>query len=148
MPEGKAGGSLDNGLITDSFEPAPAETANPWVALAARIHSGYDAKEPFDSFYMFGFETGLLTYDAFKAAGHNPTRQDIVTAIEKDGKGFAGPWLAPLGFSGTDHDAALGVQMGTISDNQLNLSGQVYTATDTTPVTVCSGAPSPVPASF
>ncbi len=144
--KGKASGALDNGLITDSFEPAPDETSNPWVQLAMSIHSTYDATEPFDSFFMFGFETAILTYDAFKVAGPNPARQGIVSAIEKDGNGFAGPWLAPLGFSATDHDAALGVQMGTLNDNQLTLSGPILTATDTTPVTTYTGAQSPVPA--
>lgn len=146
--KGKANGSLDSGLITDSFEPAPSETANPWVQLATKIHGQYDAKEPFDSFYMFGFETAMLTYDAFKAAGRNPTRQGIVSAIEKEGRGFAGPWLAPLGFSATNHDAALGVQLGTLNDNQLTLSGPVYTATDNTPVTVYAGGQPQVPAGF
>lgn len=146
--KGKASGSLDNGLITDSFEPSSSLTANPWVQLAMTIHQGYDAKEPFDGFYMFGFETAMLTYDAFKAAGRNPTRQGIVSAIDKDGKTFAGPWLAPLGFSADNHDAALGAQMGVLQDDKLVLSGPIFTATDSTPVTTYTGVQSPVPAGF
>ncbi len=146
--KGKATGALDNGLVMDSFESAPGETSNPWVQLAISIYGAYDANEPIGGFCMSGFDTAVLTYDAFEAAGRNPARQGIVSAIEEDAKTFAGPWLAPLGFAVTSHDAACGVQMRTPKADQLILPGPILTATGTTTVPPAPALRSAVPTGF
>jgi hypothetical protein len=96
------------------------------------------------------------TADAFGAAGRNPARQGIVSAIEEDGKTFAGPRLAPPGFAATSHHAVCGGQMRTpkgrsadlAGADQLILPGPILTATDTTPVTTCTGTRPTVPSGF
>jgi ABC-type branched-subunit amino acid transport system substrate-binding protein len=146
--KGKANGSLDNGMITTGYLASTTDTANAWTALAKKVHDRYDAKAPFDGFFLNGFEVAMLTYDAFQAAGSKPTRQNVVSAIESQGNRFAGPWLAPLGFSAKDHDAALGMRVGTLQSNQLTLSGPIYTATAGSPVTTYAGAQSAIPAAL
>lgn len=146
--KGHANSSLDNGLVTDGYLPSPNDVTNPWVQLALAVHNHYDAREPADNLYFNAFEIGMLTYDALKAAGRNPTRQGVVAAIEKDGQRFPGPWLGPLGFSVSNHDASVALQISTLDNNKLALSGPVYTAGDSSPVSTYTGPSFSVPLSF
>ncbi len=139
--------ALDNGLITDSFEAASGETSRPWVPLAISIHSAYDANEPIGSFRMSGFGTAMLTCDGFEGAGRNRARQGIVSAIEEGGNPFAGPWLAPLGSAATTTTPPAASRHAPKAD-QLILPGPILSATDTTPVTICTSTWSAVPSDF
>jgi hypothetical protein len=94
-----------------------------------------------------GTLAGLLSsFSKGKATG--ALDNELITDSLEDGKTFAGPWLAPLGFAVTSHDAACGVQMRTPKADQLILPGAVLTAADTTPVTTRTGTRSAVPSGF
>jgi ABC-type branched-subunit amino acid transport system substrate-binding protein len=119
--KGKAGTALIEGAITDAYLPPPAETSNSWVALFKKIHDKYDASAPFDTNVTFGMASAYTFAEALKAAGTKPTRQSIVNAIQA---GLAqGPGLIPYRYSKTDHGGFAGVQMATIKNGQIVLTG-------------------------
>jgi len=78
-------------------------------------------------------------------AGRNPTRADLVTAINA---GLPqGPSVAPYAYSSTDHDGITGAYIGTINNGVLVQQGSVFT-TDTSatgPVTALTATQQPAP---
>ena len=65
---------------------------------------------------------------ALKAAGRNPTRASIVSAIEASH--FSGPGLVPFAFSSTSHAGYTGVQIGVIKGTAIKLLGTPMTTDD------------------
>jgi hypothetical protein len=78
------------------------------------------------------------------AAGQNPTRDDVTRAIENSH--FSGPGLTPFSFSSSNHQGYSGVQMGTIEDGAVVLTGTPLTATDTGGISPFNAVPSTPPA--
>ena len=76
-----------------------------------------------------------------KKAGRNPSRQDVVNALEK-GQLDQGPGLVPFGFSSSNHLGYQGVRMAVIQDGAAQYTGAVYTAATSGSVTPCSGCAS------
>jgi branched-chain amino acid transport system substrate-binding protein len=122
------GNSLTDGMITDSYAPSLGDAGNSWIALFKKVHAQYDAKAPF-------------------AAGRNPTRADLVNAINA---GLSqGPLVAPYAYSMTDHDGVTGAYIGVINNGALTPEGPVLT-TDTSAtgaITPSSGTQPTAPAS-
>jgi len=142
--KGAAGGSLINGIVTDDYVPPVGETSNPWNQLFKQIHDQYIPKLPLDGNVTYGMEAAYTFAQAMVAAGQNPTRDDVVHAIENSH--FAGPGLVPFGFTSSDHQGYLGVQMGTINNGVETLIGMPYTATDSGNVQPYTTAPAAPPA--
>jgi ABC-type branched-subunit amino acid transport system substrate-binding protein len=126
--KGAAGASLLNGMISDAYLPPYGDTSNPWIQLFKRIHDQYIPKLPFDFNVEYGLGAAYTFVQAMVAAGRNPTRDDVVHAIETSH--FSGPGLVPFAYSATDHDGYAGAQMGTVQNGVLVLTGTPYTATD------------------
>lgn len=128
--KGKATGAITDGLISDSYLPSVADTSNSWVALFKKIHDAdaTDSKLPFDGNVEYGMAVAYTFVQALQAAGQNPSRQDIVSAIEKGG--FTGPGLVPFRFSATDHAGYSGVQIAKVSGGMAKLIGPVETTDD------------------
>jgi hypothetical protein len=80
-------------------------------------------------------------------AGRNPTRADLVSAIEK---GLPqGPMVAPFAYSSTNHLGVTGAYIGTIQNGLVVQQGSVLT-TDTSatgPITTYTGSEQQAPAS-
>src|SRR5215208_484880 len=83
--KGKADTALIEGAYTDGYLPSVADTSNPWIALFKKIHDQYDAKAPFDGNVEYGMAAAYTFAAALKAAGDDPTRQDVIDALN-DGK--------------------------------------------------------------
>jgi hypothetical protein len=80
-------------------------------------------------------------------AGQNPTRDDLVKAIQ--GGLPQGPAVAPYAFSATDHAGITGAFIGVIKNGAIVKAGPVQ-VTDTTPggaVRTFTGAQAPAPSS-
>ena len=140
------GNALTNGIITDEYLPA-LSTSDPWYNLFVKIHNTYDAKEPLDGNFFYGMSAAYTFVEAMLKAGRNPTRADLVSAINT---GLPqGPMVAPFAYSSTDHAGATGGYIGVIKNGVVVQQGSVL-VTDTTPtgaITTFTGTQPPPPAS-
>jgi branched-chain amino acid transport system substrate-binding protein len=123
------GNALTNGIITDEYLPA-LSTSDPWYNLFVKIHNTYDAKEPLDGNFFYGMSVAYTFVEAMLKAGRNPTRADLLTAINS---GLPqGPMVAPFAYSSTDHAGVTGGYIGVIKNGVVVQQGSVL-VTDTTP---------------
>jgi ABC-type branched-subunit amino acid transport system substrate-binding protein len=141
------GNQLTQGIITDDYLPSLGNTGNSWVALFKKVHDTYDAKAPFDANVFYGEAAAYTFVQAMMKAGKNPTRADLVNAINS---GLAqGPGVAPYAYSSTNHDGVTGAFIGVIKNGVLVPTTPVY-VTDSSPtgaVTAYSGSQLAAPAS-
>jgi branched-chain amino acid transport system substrate-binding protein len=141
------GSALINGIITDGYSPSLGETSNSWITLFKKVHDQYDAKAPFDGNVLYGMEVAYTFVQAMFNAGRNPTRQDLVTAIQA---GLPqGPILAPYAYSATDHAGMTGAYIAKIENGVLVQEGPVL-VTDTSSsgaITSFTGTEQQAPAS-
>jgi ABC-type branched-subunit amino acid transport system substrate-binding protein len=128
--KGKADTALIEGAYTDGYLPSVSDTSNPWIALFKKIHDQYDAKAPFDGNVEYGMAAAYTFAAALKAAGDDPTRQDIVDALN-EGKVAPGPGLVPFRYADDDHGGFAGAQMGRLTNGKIRLIGTPMTAEPT-----------------
>jgi ABC-type branched-subunit amino acid transport system substrate-binding protein len=142
-----SGNQLTAGIITDGYLPTLGDTGNSWIALFKKIHDQYDSKAPFDGNVLYGEAVAYTFVQAMLKAGRNPTRQDLVNAINA---GLPqGSSVAPYAFSSSDHAGSTGAYIGIINNGVVTQQGPVYT-TDTSstgPITTVTAAQPPAPAS-
>jgi branched-chain amino acid transport system substrate-binding protein len=122
------GSQLTDGIITDDYLPTLADTTNSWTALFKMVHDQYDAKEPWDGNAEYGEAVAYLFVQAMLKAGRNPTRADLVSAI--DGGLPQGPAVAPWAYGMEDHDGATGAFMAIMSNGGLTQEGPVLVTDD------------------
>ncbi len=78
------GNQLTNGIITDGYLPAlGTASSNTWLQLFSKIHAQYISKLPFDGNVEYGMSAAYTFVQAMFKAGKNPTRQDLLNAINK-----------------------------------------------------------------
>jgi ABC-type branched-subunit amino acid transport system substrate-binding protein len=121
---------LTQGVITDGYLPALGDASNSWIALFKKIHDQYIPKLPFDGNVATGLAVGYTFVQAMLKAGRNPTRQDLVNAIQ--GGLPQGPSVAPYAYSATDHAGMTGAYIAVIKNGALVPKGPVL-VTDTSP---------------
>ncbi len=144
--QGKAGGQLLGGMVTDTYLPLTGDSANPWISLFKGIHDKYVSYLPWDGNVLYGMAQAYTFVQAVKAAGRNPTRASFVKSLETT-KLSGGPALAPFAYSSTNHLGILGVQIATIAaDGTQSTLGPVYTSSDSGPITQYNQSPSSPPA--
>ncbi len=142
-----SGNALTQGIITSGYLPSVGDSSNSWITLFKKIHDTYIPKLPFDGNVLYGEAVGYTFVQAMVKAGKNPTRADLVNAI--NGGLPQGPSVAPYAYSATDHSGITGSYLGVINNGVLVQQGPVY-VTDTTPtgaVTAYTGAEQTAPAS-
>jgi hypothetical protein len=95
---------------------------------------------------LFGEAVAYTFVEAMLKAGRNPTRADLVSAIQR---GLVqGPSVAPYAYSATDHAGSTGAYIGVIKNGVIVQQGPVL-VTDTTssgPVTTYTGTAPSAPA--
>jgi branched-chain amino acid transport system substrate-binding protein len=142
-----SGNALTQGIITDSYLPSLGDTSNSWIALFTKVHSAYIPKLPMDGNVAYGLAVGYTFVQAMFKAGRNPTRQDLVNAI--NGGLPQGVSVAPYAYSSSDHAGITGGYMAMIDNGALKPIGPVQ-VTDTSPtgaITTFSGTQPAAPAS-
>ena len=140
------GNQLINGIITDAYLPA-LSTSDSWYVLFKKIHDQYEPKAPLDGNFFYGMSVAYTFVQAMLKAGRNPTRADLVTAIQ--GGMPQGPAVAPYSYSSSDHSGITGAYMGVINNGVVVQQGPVL-VTDTSPsgaITTYSGSEQQAPAS-
>jgi branched-chain amino acid transport system substrate-binding protein len=147
-----SGNALTQGIITDSYLPSLGDTGNSWIKLLTMIHSKYLSKYPLDGNVAYGIAAGYTFVQAMLKAGRNPTRQDLINAINGGlPQGFS---VAPYAYSATDHNGMTGAYMAVIKNGALSpigpvqvtgtsATGAITTYTGTQPPAPASGIPSP-----
>src|SRR6516162_8641138 len=75
------GNQLTQGIISDGYGPAVGDTSNSWIQMFKKVHDQYDAKAPFDGNVLYGMSVAYTFVEAMFKAGRNPTRADLVSAI-------------------------------------------------------------------
>jgi ABC-type branched-subunit amino acid transport system substrate-binding protein len=144
--KGAAGASLINGIVSSGYLPATTDTSNAWIALFKQIHDQYISNLPFDGNVEYGMAVAYSFVQLMKKAGRNPSRQDVVSALEK-GQLDQGPGLVPFAYSSSNHLGYQGVQMAVIQNGAAQLMGSIYTATVSGAPTACASCASrPMPA--
>ena len=141
------GNQLTAGVITDGYLPTLGNTSNSWIALFKKVHDQYDAKAPFDGNVVYGEAVAYAFVQAMLKAGKNPTRADLVSAINS---GLPqGPLVAPYAYGSANHAGATGAYIGIIKNGVLVKEGPVLTTDTSTsgPVTTSTAAPQQAPAS-
>jgi ABC-type branched-subunit amino acid transport system substrate-binding protein len=142
-----SGNALTQGIITDGYLPSLGDTSSSWIKLLTMIHSKYLSKYPLDGNVAYGVAVGYTFVQAMLKAGRNPTRQDLINAINGGlPQGFA---VAPYAYSSTNHNGITGGYMAVIKNGALSPIGPVQ-VTDTSPtgaITTYTTAQPPAPAS-
>ncbi len=141
------GNALTQGIITDGYLPSLGATSNTWIKLFNKIHDLYLKKYPLDGNVAYGLAVGYTFVQAMLKAGRNPTRQDLVDAI--NGGLPQGVAVAPYAYSASDHNGITGAYIAVIQNGALVPSGPVQ-VTDTTSggaITTYSGTQPAAPAS-
>jgi hypothetical protein len=137
VSKGKVSGTaLIEGAITDGYLPSNTDSSNPWIKLFQKVHAQYDSKVPFDGNVEYGMANAYTLVQALKAAGKNLTRQDLVSAIDKQGGKWTGPGLVPYRYGGSQHGGFGGAEMGKIQNGKIVLFGG--------PLTTSPAASSPI----
>jgi branched-chain amino acid transport system substrate-binding protein len=147
-----SGNALTQGIITDGYLPTLGDTGNSWISLFTKIHSKYIPSLPMDGNVLYGMAAAYTFVQAMFKAGRNPTRQDLVSAI--NGGLPQDVAVAPYAYSATNHDGITGAYMGVIKNGALvqtgpvqvtdtSPTGAITTETATQPAAPASGIPSP-----
>jgi ABC-type branched-subunit amino acid transport system substrate-binding protein len=141
------GDSLTQGIITDGYLPSLGDTSNSWIQLMTKIHSTYLSKLPMDGNVAYGIAAGYTFVQAMLKAGRNPTRQDLINAINGGlSQGFS---VAPYAYSASNHNGITGAYMAVVKNGALSPIGPIQ-VTDTSPtgaITTYATAQPPAPAS-
>jgi len=144
---GSFGSSLIQGWITDSYLPSLGSNDS-WIQLFTTIHNQYIPNLPLDGNVLYGMSVGYTLVQALFKAGRNPTRQDLVNAV--NGGLSQGVSVAPYAYSSGDHDGITGAFMAEVENGVIVPLGPVQvtdntaTGSVTTDSTAQPHAPTPV----
>ncbi len=138
-----AGNQLIQGIITDGYLPSLGSTGNSWIQLFTKIHSQYLPKLPLDGNVGYGLATAYTFVQAMFKAGRNPTRQDLINAI--NGGLPQGVSMTPYAYSATSHDGVTGAYIGKIENGEIVPTGPTQ-VTDNTPTGAITTYSTPQPA--
>ena len=147
-----SGNQLTQGIISDSYLPSLGSASNSWIQLFTKIHSQYIPHLPLDGNVAFGIGVAYTFVQAMLKAGRNPTRQDLVNAI--NGGLPQGVSVAPYAYSATNHAGMTGAYMAVIKNGVLvptgptqvtdtSATGAITTDNTAQPAAPASGVPSP-----
>jgi ABC-type branched-subunit amino acid transport system substrate-binding protein len=142
---GGFGTSLIQGIITDSYLPSLGSSSDSWIQLFTKVHDQYIPKLPLDGNVLYGMAAAYTFVQALFKAGRNPTRQDLVNAVNAGLP--AGVSVAPFAYSASNHDGITGAYMAQIANGVIVALGpvQVTDNTQSGAVTTDTTAQAPAP---
>jgi ABC-type branched-subunit amino acid transport system substrate-binding protein len=137
-----------NGALTTTYLPSVETPNDPWTQLFKKVWTASGQQGDLTNFEIYGMAQAYTTVQALQAAGKNPTRQSLVDAIEKVGKNWKGPQLAPFRYSSTRHAGISGMKVTKINGTSpQDLTKVLVTDTGSAPIKQYSGSESTPPSS-
>lgn len=127
-------GLLD-GVITTEYLPSVDTAGDPWTQLFNRVWQQHGGDGELTNFRIYGMAEAYAFVQALQAAGPNPTREGLVSAVERTGAQLKGPWLAPYRYSAQSHAGIAGVKISQIAGTGTR---------DLTPVQVTDNGDAPI----
>ncbi|MDJ0395575.1 ABC transporter substrate-binding protein [Rhodococcus sp. G-MC3] len=106
------------GMISLEYIPGADSPDNAWTQLWQKVWAQNGTGEPLTNYRIYGMSQAYAFVQALQAAGENPTREGIVTAIADGGMDFAGPQLAPFRYSDTSHLGISGASVFQIENGK------------------------------
>ena len=100
---GKDANKLLSGAIGATFLPDALDSNDEYVKVFKEIYQKYLPGQAFDNNALVGMNAGLLTVQALRAAGPNPTRRSLMSALDSKGSTFASAAFSSLNVSRTSH---------------------------------------------
>jgi branched-chain amino acid transport system substrate-binding protein len=142
--------ALTSGIITDGYLPSLGDTSNSWIKLFSKIRKEYIPKLPLDGNVLYGMAAAYTFVQAMFKAGRNPTRQDLVNAINSGLPQAVA--VAPFAYSATDHNGITGgyvavikngvlVPVGPVQVTNISPTGPITTDTKPQPAAPATGIP-------
>ena len=98
--------------------PDAQDATDPYVKLFQQVNKDFNGGVDFDNNVLVGMNAALLTVQALRAAGKNPTRKSLINAIETKGAKFASASYTANGVSKSSHAGHTGYWFG-----KYNLAG-------------------------
>ncbi len=84
------------GALSLSFLPAATDTEDEYVKKFIEINTTYNKGVPWDNNVLVGMNQALLIVQALRAAGENPTRASLISALKSKGGTFASAGYSKL----------------------------------------------------
>ena len=106
-----------NGAQTPAGNPSPNDTSDEYVKQFQEVNAKYNTGTAFDDYVLQGMNIALMTVQGLRAAGSNPTRKKLISAMETKGSSFASVAYSPLGFSKTSNVGHTGYYMAVMDAN-------------------------------
>ena len=109
--------ALLTGVQTPAGNPSPNDTSDEYVKQFQEINTKYNTGTAFDDYVLQGMNIALMTVQGLRAAGSNPTRKKLISAMEAKGSTFASVAYSPLGYSKTSNVGHTGYYMAVMDAN-------------------------------
>jgi len=113
---------LLNGALTTEYMPGVDAPDDAWIKQWQKIWDASGQEGELTNFRVYGMSQAYTMVQALQAAGQNPTRDDLVAAIEKNGQNWEGPWFGPFRYSADRHAGISGMKVvqlnGTVGEDK------------------------------
>ncbi|RBY84565.1 amino acid-binding protein [Blastococcus sp. TF02A-30] len=106
--------SVLDGMLTTDYLPTVDAPDDPWVQKFQEIWESNGDGSDLTNYKLYGMSMAYTTIQALQAAGQNPTRDDLVEAIETVGAEWEGPLLAPFRYSEDSHMGTGGMSISRL----------------------------------
>ncbi|MGY1609134.1 MULTISPECIES: ABC transporter substrate-binding protein [unclassified Geodermatophilus] len=107
--------SLLDGALTTEYMPTLDSPDNEWVQLWQRIWDEYGEEGELTNTRIFGMAQAYTMVQALQSAGQNPTRDDLVAAVEQAGSEWEGPGFTQFRYSEDKHAGYSGMLVSRIT---------------------------------
>ena len=107
--------SLLDGVLTTEYMPGVDAADDPWVQLWQKVWDESGQEGELTNYRIYGMAQAYTMVQALQAAGQNPTRDDLVEAVETVGAEWEGPAFAPFRYSADSHMGISGMQITRIA---------------------------------
>jgi branched-chain amino acid transport system substrate-binding protein len=106
--------SLLDGALTTEYIPGLDAPDNPWVQLWQQVWEESGQEGELTNYRIYGMSQAYTMVQALQSAGQNPTRDDLVAAVEQAGSEWVGPGFTPFRYSEDRHAGYSGMLVSRI----------------------------------